>query len=251
MIYAQSGTHVLDNLQTVLSPGTGIQHWGSSYFGPRYSTQDVSSAPQALLTEMSANETILPHFHGIAQFQLFPAGAGKMGKNDVQPLMVQWKDHHTAYGPVVASEQGLTFIALRNRLGDSAPVYLSKPGYKEKLKPSKRRNWVSPHIALSTRPILKFRKDVVWEPVFDTEKIQDELAAHVVRLGAGMSSMGPDPQNTGGCYVFVANGSMVYEAQALPRWSMVYVDPTEQALGIKAGADGLEALVLQFPIDDD
>jgi hypothetical protein len=250
MIYAQSGARVLENLQTVISPGSGIQHWGSSYFGPRYSTQEVSTAPQALLTEMSPDETILPHFHGVTQFQLFPAGSGKMAKNDVAPLMVQYKDHHTAYGPVVAGPHGLTFIALRNRLGDSAPVYLSKPGYKEKLQPSKRRNWMSPHIALSTRAVLKFRQEIAWEPVFEPEKIVDEMAARLVRLGAGMATTGPVPTGTGGYYVFVANGSLALEAQDLPRWSMVYVEPSEQPLEIKAGGDGLEALVLQFPKDD-
>ncbi len=143
MIHAMNGMQVLDNLQAVTSPGSGTQHWGSSYFGPRYSTVEAGRTPQALLTEMSANETILPHFHGVVQFQIFPAGSGTMGRNEIQPLMLQYKDRHTAYGPLVAGPNGCTFIALRNRTGDSAPVYLSKPGYKEKLKPSKRRNWVS------------------------------------------------------------------------------------------------------------
>ena len=179
MIHTKNGAEVLDNLKPVNSPGTGIEHWGSSYFGPRYSTAEVSSGPQALMTQMSANETILPHFHGVAQFQIFPSGAGVMGKTEVRPLMLQYKDHHSAYGPLVAGPHGLTFIALRNRIGDSAPVYLSKPGYREKLKPSKRRNWISPHIALSTRPVLQYRKEAAWEPIFEQE-IKDEIGrAHV------------------------------------------------------------------------
>ncbi len=114
MIHIKDGTEVLDNLNAVISPGTGIEHWGASYFGPRYSTVEVSSgrqAPQALMTQMAANETILPHFHGVAQFQIFPSGAGVMGKTDVRPLMLQYKDHHSAYGPLVAGPHGLTFIA--------------------------------------------------------------------------------------------------------------------------------------------
>ena len=167
MIHAKDGTEVLDNLQPVQSPGTGIEHWGSSYFGPRYSSSGDSAQPQALMTQMCANETILPHFHGLAQFQIFPSGSGAMGKGEVQPLMLQYKDHHTAYGPLVAGPHGLTFIALRNRIADSAPVYLSKPGYREKLKPSKRRNWMSSHIPLSTRPVLQYRKELSWEPIYD------------------------------------------------------------------------------------
>ncbi len=251
MIHAKDGTEVLENLQTVISPGSGIEHWGSSYFGPRYSTTKISAGPQALMTQMSANETILSHFHGVAQFQIFPSGAGMMAKTEVRPLMLQYKDHHSAYGPLVAGPHGLTFIALRNRVGDSAPVYLSKPGYREKLKPSKRRNWISPHIALSTRPVLQFRKEASWEPVFEPEKIKDEMSAQLLRLGSGMTVMGPDPGAGGGYYVFVANGSMQTNGETLPEWSMVYVEPGESALEIRAGRAGLEALVMQFAVDDD
>ncbi|RPH75269.1 MAG: hypothetical protein EHM80_16490 [Nitrospiraceae bacterium] len=201
---------------------------------------------------MSANETILPHFHGVIQFQIFPAGSGTMGREQIQPLMVQYKDRHTAYGPLVAGPNGCTFIALRNRTGDSAPVYLSKPGYKDKLKPSKRRNWISRHIPLSTRPIMKYRKDVSWEPIYDAErKIADEMDAKIVRLGEGMSVLGPDPKIGNGYYVFVANGSLVREGSELPLWSVVYVDPSEEPVSIEAGPTGLDALVLQFPKDDD
>jgi hypothetical protein len=250
MIHTKDGTEVLDTLKPVNSPGTGIEHWGSSYFGPRYSTAEISPGPQALMTQMAANETILPHFHGVAQFQIFPSGAGMMAKTEVQPLMLQYKDHHSAYGPLIAGPHGLTFIALRNRMGDSVPVYLSKPGYREKLKPSKRRNWISPHIHLSTRPVLQFRKAVAWEPVFEQE-IKDEMSAQLLRLGAGMSAMGPDPKAGGGYYVWVANGSMLANGQTLPEWSMVFVERGEAALEITAGRVGLEALVMQFPKDDD
>lgn len=250
MIHARNGTEVLDTLKPVVSPGSGIEHWGSSYFGPRYSTQEISAGPQALMTQMCANETILPHFHGVAQFQIFPSGSGVMGKTDVRPLSLQYKDHHSAYGPLLAGPHGLTFIALRNRIGDSAPVYLSKPGYREKLKPSKRRNWISPHIPLSTRPVLQYRKEVSWEPVFEQE-IKDEMSAQVVRLGAGMSAMGPDPKGGGGYYVFVANGSLKANGETLPPWSMLFVERSEAAFEIKAGDIGLEALVMQFPLDDD
>ncbi|HTD91524.1 MAG TPA: hypothetical protein VK663_12730 [Burkholderiales bacterium] len=251
MIHTKDGTDVLDNLKALNSPGTGIEHWGASYFGPRYSTAEISAGPQSLMTQMSPNETILPHFHGVAQFQIFPSGSGMMAKTEVRPLMLQYKDHHSAYGPLVAGPHGLTFIALRNRVGDSAPVYLSKPGYREKLKPSKRRNWISPHIALSTRPVLQFRREVAWEHVFEPEKIKDDLSAQLLRLGAGMSALGPDPKVGGGYYVFVANGSMEANGETLPQWSMVFVEPGEDAFEITAGRVGLETLVMRFPTDDD
>jgi hypothetical protein len=87
--------------------------------------------------------------------------------------------------------------------------------------------------------------------VFEPEKITDELAAHLLRLGGGMSTMGPDPNIGGGYYLFVANGSLEAQGQTLPAWSMIFVESSEDAVEIKAGRNGLEALVLQFSRDDD
>ena len=252
MIYTMSGTEALSKRETIISPGTGLAHWGTVFFGPRSSTS-VAPGPQATMTEMRPNESIIPHFHGVTQFQLFPAGTGKIGKggDEIRPLVVQYKDRHTAYGPVVAGPQGLSFMALRIKTGDSAPVYLDKPGYREKLKPSKRRNWLSSPVTLSTEAAMMHREAVSWAPLFDAAKINDEMAAHVVRLGAGMKAMGPDPGISAGYYVFVANGSLEKDGQELPLWSMVAVESNEKPFEIVAGSKGLEALILQYPIEND
>ena len=62
MIYARSGTEALAQRETVISPGTGIQHWGTVFFGPRTSTE-VAPGPQATMSELQAYEVIKPHFH--------------------------------------------------------------------------------------------------------------------------------------------------------------------------------------------
>ncbi len=251
MIYAISGAEALQRREVIKSPGTGIEHWGLEFFGPRSSTS-AAPGPQATMTEMIPNETIVPHFHGVTQFQLFPAGSGTIGKagDTLQPLVVQYKDRHTAYGPVVAGPQGLSFMALRIKTGDSAPVYLDRPGYRDKLKPGKRRNFLSAPVALSTAPVMQHRKQAAWESLFDTEKIDDEMAAHVLRLGAGMSAMGPDPGMAGGYYLFVANGSLDKAGEDFPLWSMIVVESNEAAFDIKAGPKGLEVLILQYPRED-
>ena len=251
MIYTMSGAEALSRRRTVKSPGTGIDHWGTEFFGPRSSTT-VAAGPQATMSEMNANETIVPHFHGITQFQIFAAGHGKIGRggDTLQPLTLQYKDHHTAYGPVVAGPQGLTFMALRIKTGDSAPVYLDKPGYRDKLRPSKKRNLISPPVGLSIEPVLRSRQEAAWEPLFAAHDIKDEMAAHMLRLGAGMAADGPDPKKSGGYYVFVANGSLVWAGKDFARWSMLVVEPNEDAIEIRAGGQGLEALIMQFPREE-
>lgn len=246
MIHTMSSVQALAKRRIIKSPGTGIEHWGTEFFGPRSSTS-VAPGPQATMSDLNPNETLLPHFHGTTQFQLFAAGSGTLGRNVLQPLIVQYKDHHTTYGPVVAGPQGLSFMAVRIHTGVSAPVYSHEPDFRDKLQPSKRRNWLTNPIGLSTEPVLQFRKEAVWEPLYDQDKIDDDMNAHIVRLGAGMTAKAPDPRAGGGYYVFVANGSMAQNGEELPRWSMVVVERTEPEFEIRAGKQGLEALVLQFP----
>jgi hypothetical protein len=250
VIYSVNGSDALKNRQAVISRGTGMTHWSAEFFGPRDTTMALdhpaAMLPHALVTDMAAGESILPHFHGIAQFQIFSGGAGSMGRHQLRPLMVQFKDHHAAYGPVVAGPQGLTFYAMRMQAFNSAPVYLDKPGYREKLKPSKRRNLVSPPLVLSTAPVLAASTTAMWEPVY-AETYDDGLAAQLLRLGRGMTVMSPSPQRAGGLYLFVVNGSLEHANAQWPLWSMLALDKTTDAIEIRAGEAGLELLVLEFP----
>lgn len=251
MIYVKSGAEALDGFYVKEYPQfNNKKHWCSDIFGPRYS-YNKAPGPQALMVDMEPGEVVRPHFHGTAQYQLFPAGAGTIGRKNepIQSLMVQYKDHHTAYGPITAGPNGLTFISLRVFTGVSAPVYLEDPGYREKLQPSKRRNWLSPRLELSTVSILRHRETPLWEPLWDPATIDDELSAQLLRLGAGQTVAGPNPKRAAGYYVFVVNGSMHYQAQELGLWSMAVVEPSEDSFAIKAGPKGLEALVLEFPLD--
>ena len=129
MIHTRSGADALAERDVVISPGTGNQHWGTVFFGPR-SSSGYAPGPQATMSDLNANETIVPHFHGVTMFQLFIAGSGTIGSRGqvLEPLTVQFKDHHTAYGPVTAGPQGLSFVALRMRTGNSEPTYLQNPG---------------------------------------------------------------------------------------------------------------------------
>ena len=78
MIYARSGADALAERYDVISPGTGLQHWGTTFFGPRTSTSRAPG-PQATMSELQAHEAIKPHFHGVTMFQLFIAGSGTIG----------------------------------------------------------------------------------------------------------------------------------------------------------------------------
>src|SRR5690606_5470798 len=100
-------------------------------------------------------------------------------------------------------------------------------------------------VKFSIEPVMQSRQDPSWEAVF--EETEDGMAAHVARLGAGMTANGPDPKRAGGYYVFVGNGSLLHGEDGLPSWSMVVVEPNEEKCELRAGARGVEALVLRYP----
>lgn len=249
MIYARSGAEALAGRYDVISPGTGNLHWGTTFFGPRTSTSRAPG-PQATMSELQAHEALKPHFHGVTMFQLFIAGSGTIGNRGqaLIPLTIQFKDRHTAYGPVTAGPQGLSFVALRMYTGDSKPVYIhNRDEAKAKIRPSKRRNVTSDPVGFSIAPVLRARNEAAWETALEDD---DGMCARVIRLGPGIAADGPDPRTAGGYYVFVGNGSMLHDGAELPLWSMVVVENSEDAFEIRAGKTGLEALVLQYPNED-
>lgn len=248
MIYAMSADEAIQRRRVVRSPGSGTEHWGAEYFGTRWPSTVNTDEPQALVAELIPNERVPAHYHGVEQFQIFTEGTGKMGRNELGPVTIQYKDNHTAYGPVLSGDLGLNFYAMRIRTGAEAkPRYSHEPEYRERMRPSKRRHLICGPVQVSSQVVMQHRKEPVWTRLMDGEH-DDGLNAHVARLGAGVSMDCPDPKRSGGYYIFVINGDAEHEGKLYPRWSMIAVTRTSEGYRLKGGPQGVEALVLEFPI---
>jgi hypothetical protein len=169
-----------------------------------------------------------------------------MGRHAAATLAVHFAEHHTGYGPINAGPQGYSYFTLRAR-SDPGAHYLHKPGYREALKPSRKRHGVAAGITLSTEPVLMARKEASVEPVLQDLDGSDGLGASLIRMGPGMDHTGPDPRATGGQYYLVLNGSMGLDGGIYSAWSTVFVPRDDGPLAFKSGAKGLEVLLLQFP----
>ena len=248
MIQAMTAEQALKARRTIKSGGTGEEHWRTDFLGKRADGTIKDHQPQAFLIEMQANEVIVPHFHEVDQFQVFVSGSGSLGRGTdaAQPLTVHYADHHTGYGPINAGPHGYSYFTLRAR-SDSGAVYLHKPGYREKLKPSRKRHGTAAGLALSTEPVLMDRRETAVEPVLQELDGSDGLGASLIRLGPGMTDAGPDPRASGGQHYLVVNGSLELETAIFPAWSTVFVSADETPLALRAGPKGLEVLLLQFP----
>ena len=57
----------------------------------------------------------------------------------------------------------------------------------------------------------------------------------------------PSPSETGGQYLVVASGVMMHDGKSFDRWSTIYVHQDEEAFEVRAGSEGLDLLLLEFP----
>jgi len=226
----------------VASAGNGEKHWRSDYMGRR---GQASTEPEAFLIEMTPDETLLPHFHAVDQFQVFVEGGGRLGREAVGPVTVHYADHHTAYGPIVASASGLSYFTFRP-ITDPGAVYLNKPGYREALRPSAKRHETSSGIVLSTEPVLASRNGVVAETLLGgVVAAGDGLGASLRRMGPAMKTT-IDPSGTAGQYCVVLNGSLEGPAGAMPKWSVMFAGAVDGPVELLSGSQGAEVLLLGF-----
>lgn len=243
MAMAVAAADALKSRRVIRSTGTGEEHWRTDYIGVKSGV--LGDAPQAFLIDMNANETILPHYHEVDQYQVFVAGGGSLGRHAVPTLAVHYTDHHTGYGPIVAGPRGYSYFTLRAKT-DSGAKYLNRPGYRESLKPSRKRHGTSGGLALSTAPVLMTLATPQTEPLITELSADDGLGAWLHRLGPGMALQGTDPGGTGGQYWLVVNGSLGWNGTPYGPWSLLFIDSREPAVRIEAGAEGLEVLQLQY-----
>ena len=219
--------------------GEGRDSWVSRFFK---ATAENPDQPVAFLVEKMPDSVIPPHFHEVNQFQVIVEGGGKLGKQDVKPFVVHYTNGFTGYGPIAAADEGIAFMTLRNRFDPGARFF---PEGRSFMQPARKRHRVSAHLALSDAEALKSRASNVLEAVIERE--DDGLAAWFMRLAPESQMLAPSPADGGGQYLIVARGALVRAGETLPELSCVYASADSEPMRLEASAEGLEALLVQFP----
>ena len=198
--------------------------------------------PQGFLVYQPPRSVTPPHFHETNQFQVFVDGSGSMGKYYATPLTVQYANGHTPYGPIVAGEEGVRYFTLRQQWDPGAKYMPQSHG---KLQKGNQRTRIKANIPVYSDGERAKRQTVRVESIFESES--DGLSAGIYYLSEGDSHTLPSPSSTGGQYLVVASGVMIYDGKSFDRWSTIYVAPDEEAFEVRAGSEGLDILLLEFP----
>ena len=204
--------------------------------------QNDNGLPQGFLVYQPPGSVTPPHFHETNQFQVFVDGSGTMGKHPAGPLTVQYANGHTPYGPIEAGENGVRYFTLR-QMWDPGAKYM--PQSRDKLRKGNQRTRIRANIPTYSAAERLGRKQSFAETIFEREA--DGLAASIRYLAPEAVETLPPPQGTGGQYLIVTSGDMLFEEAFFNRWSTVFVTTDEDAFEVHAGSEGLDLLVLQFP----
>jgi quercetin dioxygenase-like cupin family protein len=209
----------------------------SDYFVPKNDDE-----PQAYMLEHEAGNIIHPHFHTVDQFQLFVAGSGRVGREEVQAVSVHYTDRYSPYGPIVAGYRGLTFVTLR-RQKDAGAHYM--PASRGKMVQRAGRN-LTHHYEVDD--VARMRAGAACDITILEAVHEDGLALRVLRAGPGAHVALEAAVAHGDQYLYVLAGSVEVESGAdLPVLSCAYRTRQSPAISFRAGISGVELLVLVFP----
>jgi hypothetical protein len=230
-----------------VNPNSGAPRWRTPFLGAGTEVEaEVRNAPLGFLIEMTPDSVLPTHFHPVNQFQVFVSGSGTLAKHGAAPLSIHYADRHTAYGPITAGPHGIAYFTLRAH-DDARAMFLHNPGARELLKPSKHRFHLIENIVLAVPPVLTELDSPIVENLL--EQKDGGPAAFMLRLGGGQTMLGPDPAPSSGQFYLVVSGSLLENQNELPLWSLLFVGHDEAAPTLRAGKEGSEILVLQFPSD--
>jgi len=200
---------------------------------------DVTEEPMGFLVEGNFERVIRPHYHENDQFQVVVSGGGNMGKHPLTIHAVHFSRAYTPYGPITFGNDGLGFLTLRARK-DPGAQYLPDARAKLAAVPQ-RKPW-----QVTEAPDLTRTNAVSVRP-FSQIKDDRGLAAYALSLGPHAAVSAPDPSRSGGQHIIVTTGSLAYQGREYRAVTVAFVKPHEGAWQLVAGADGLEALVLNYP----
>ncbi len=228
--------------------------WNTAFIGKNKNTLKDGEAPpdagviypMAFLVEKDAGAIVRPHFHAADQFQVVTQGSGQLGRHDIGTIAVHYTDAFSAYGPIVAAGEGVSWFTLRNTW-DPGARYM--PAARDQLRVARAKYQ---HRETTSAPMAAWDEAALsCLPAADriTEmESADGMGSWRFRLPASGTTIGPDPGKGGGQFWVVLSGSASCGGSALlPVESVVFVGPEDAAVSVAAGSIGAEVLCVQFP----
>ena len=182
------------------------------------------------------------HFHVHDQFQVMTDGKCRIGRHALTPYCIHFTRAYTPYGPLVSDGDAFTFMVMRSHRDAGAQFLPEKQALLQQV--PDRQPWQISRAV--TFPATQPTANVALQAV---PGIVDEhgLAAYTLSMGPHARTLAPDPTLGDGQYLVVVKGSLWHDDKEQKALTLIFVKPHEGAFQLHAGAQGLQALVLNFP----
>ena len=216
---------------------------GGSLSTKFFTSRTTPDFPHAGMSEYDAGRRSSAHFHVNDQFQVVVRGSGKLGGHQLSPYSVHFSRAYTPYGPLSADAGGLAFIAMRSHFDPGAQRLPAELNQLKRV--LDRRPWQI--TCQATIPASSSgAPDSLLQPIAGMEDEQG-LAGYTLSMKPNSKIHAPDATQGDGQYLVVVKGSVWHDSREHKAFALVFVYPKEEPFEIHASAQGLEALVLNFP----
>ena len=190
------------------------------------------------LVQGNRERVIGPHFHENDQFQVVVSGGGVLGKHKLAVRAVHFSRAYTPSGPINFGGEvwdSSPCARARTRVRNTSPKRATNSSSAE---PPAVAGYRSARLhARGRRQRAAVQPDQGWRG----------LAAFSLSLAPNAAVTAPEPSHSGGQHIIVTKGSLTYQAREYKAVTVAFVEPHEGAWQITAGAEGLEAMVLNYP----
>jgi rubredoxin len=202
---------------------------------------DSPELPVAFLSEAEPGMYHKPHFHHNDEFIVVVGGGGTLGRMELTPYTVFFANAYTPYGPLVGDDKtGLGIFVLFPHFDPGAQEGLDYLKQVPDRRPfqAKRKVEFSPvngngnAVALSEIPGMKN---------------EEGLFVCTLTMAPGSRTVAPDPSSGNGQYLLIVKGSMIHQNRECKAYTVVFVEPQEGPLQLQAGAEGLHAIIMNYP----
>ena len=171
-------------------------------------------------------------------------GSGDFGRHRVEPYYVHFSRAHTPYRPLLSDKDtGWSFLVLRTRFDPGAQRF---PQSLEKLKNiPNRRPW-----QITTR--VTFPESTGDVSVRDFQEISDDngLFTQTISMAPHARMTTPDKRGGDGQFIVAVKGSLVHHGVEKQAPTVIFLDREEPPAALQAGAQGAEAIIMNFPKTD-
>ncbi len=221
-----------------LDLGTGAPYYKSEWMeggsGPGLS-------PTIFLVEQPSGSILPTHFHRQNEFQVVVSGTGRIGLHGLAPVSVHYAGAYTGYGPVAASEGGLSYFTIRPAFDSGA--LLASQAREHMIRGPKRQQYAP------TVEIEALRKSAANAHATQILMPEAEDGLHCEAWMLPPSSLRPVPvrADTAGVFCLVLEGRISAGEHVLETWESAYIPVEEDGYPLRADAEGAIVLYMQCP----